>query len=146
MFGFVRTFTRRFFFWPKAMLDNLVMLIGNAVYFKSKWKYPFDPLDTLSLPFKDDNGRILKNIPMMNMAAVLPLGYNAELESQIVEIPYAVSSFLHLTLAPFTSRSFCFFSMNFPKLSICSKIYFGWWNRSLINYFFSLNTSNYQNK
>ncbi|EEB17921.1 serine protease inhibitor, putative [Pediculus humanus corporis] len=70
------------------MLDNVVMILGNAVYFKSKWKYPFDSSDTFPMPFKNDNGKVIANIPMMNVAAVLPLGYNSYLDSQIIEIPY----------------------------------------------------------
>lgn len=73
------------------MLDNLVLLVGNAVYFKSKWRIPFDPLDTISLPFKNEGGEVIDNVPMMNLAGVFPLGYNTEFDFQMVEIPYAVS-------------------------------------------------------
>ncbi|KAK6641801.1 hypothetical protein RUM44_013518 [Polyplax serrata] len=83
-----------------AMLDNLVLLVGNAVYFKSKWRIPFDPLDTISLPFKNEGGEVIDNVPMMNLAGVFPLGYNTEFDFQMVEIPYADNSTSMLIILP----------------------------------------------
>lgn len=70
------------------------MLIGNAVFFKSKWKYPFDPKNTFILPFRNSDGKAIAGVPMMNIEASLPLGYNMNLEAEILEIPYAVSNLL----------------------------------------------------
>ena len=71
-------------------MDNLGFLIGNAVFFKGRWKHPFNISSTSLDQFKDEDDKILNEVAMMTQRTVLPYGYNAKLESQIVEIPYAV--------------------------------------------------------
>lgn len=71
-------------------MDDLSFLIGNAVFFKGRWKYPFNISQTSLDQFKDENDEIKNEVSMMTQRTILPYGYNIKLESQIVEIPYAV--------------------------------------------------------
>lgn len=51
--------------------DNAVLYAINALYFKSDWKYKFDPDDNQSLPFHSEDGTV-KNVAMMSMEQDLP--------------------------------------------------------------------------
>lgn len=81
-------------------MNDLSFLIGNAVFFKGRWKYPFNISLTTLDQFKDENDEIKNEVSMMTQRTILPYGYNAKLESQIVEIPYADDATSMIVILP----------------------------------------------
>ncbi|XP_001365843.1 plasminogen activator inhibitor 2 isoform X2 [Monodelphis domestica] len=68
--------------------DDTKLVLVNAVYFKGKWKTPFQNKAKRPQPFRVTLTE-RKPVQMMYLQAKLHLGYIEELKSQIVEIPYA---------------------------------------------------------
>mgnify|MGYP000341705600 FL=1 len=58
----------------------------NAVYFASAWKVPFDPADTLELPFSTPDGG---QVSVPTMSGVQDLAYARGAGWQAVDLPYA---------------------------------------------------------
>ncbi|XP_024436470.2 plasminogen activator inhibitor 2 isoform X2 [Desmodus rotundus] len=83
---------------PEGSVDSETrMVLVNAVYFKGKWKTPFEKkLDGL-YPFRV-NSTQHKPVQMMYLHETLNIGYIEDLKAQILELPYAgdVSMFLLL--------------------------------------------------
>lgn len=67
--------------------ENTKLLLLNAVYFKLKWKSPFDKQQTKIEKFWYDNSRY-ENIEMMNDVNVYPFIELKELGLKIIELPY----------------------------------------------------------
>ncbi|XP_003121745.2 plasminogen activator inhibitor 2 [Sus scrofa] len=83
---------------PEGSVDaETKMVLVNAVYFKGKWKTPFQKKLNGLYPFRVN---LTKRIPvqMMLLHEKLNIGYLADLKAQILELPYAgdVSMFLLL--------------------------------------------------
>ncbi|XP_068956315.1 plasminogen activator inhibitor 2 isoform X2 [Petaurus breviceps papuanus] len=76
--------------------DTRLVLV-NAVYFKGKWKTPFQNKAKRPQPFRVTLTE-RKPVEMMYLQAKLHIGYIKELKSQILELPYAggVSMFILL--------------------------------------------------
>ncbi|XP_075388982.1 plasminogen activator inhibitor 2 isoform X2 [Tenrec ecaudatus] len=83
---------------PEGSVDEETrMVLLNAIYFKGKWKTPFQKkLDGL-YPFRV-NANERKPVQMMMLHAKLNIGYLEDLKTQILELPYAggISMFLLL--------------------------------------------------
>ncbi|XP_036621217.1 plasminogen activator inhibitor 2 [Trichosurus vulpecula] len=77
-------------------VDTRLVLV-NAVYFKGKWKTPFQSKAKRPQPFRV-NLTERKPVEMMHLQAELHIGYIKELKAQILELPYAgdVSMFVLL--------------------------------------------------
>ncbi|XDA88492.1 hypothetical protein R6Z07M_018134 [Ovis aries] len=73
------------------------MVLVNAVYFKGRWKTPFQKKLKGLYPFRV-NSTQRKSVEMMFLNEKLNIGYIADLKVQILELPYAgdVSMFLLL--------------------------------------------------
>ncbi|AGZ95464.1 serine protease inhibitor-like SPI-2 [Goatpox virus] len=67
--------------------ENTKLLLLNAVYFKLKWRIPFDKQQTKMEKFWYDNSRY-ENIEMMNDVNVYPFIELKELGLKIIELPY----------------------------------------------------------
>ncbi|GAB1297762.1 Serine protease inhibitor A3N [Apodemus speciosus] len=70
-------------------LDNeTCMVLVNYIYFKGKWKMPFDPHDTFESEFYLDEKRSVK-VPMMSIEYLTtPYFRDAELSCSVVELKY----------------------------------------------------------
>ncbi|XP_033613437.1 plasminogen activator inhibitor 2 isoform X1 [Fukomys damarensis] len=83
---------------PEGSVDEATkMVLVNAVYFKGKWKIPFEKkLDGL-YPFRVNRTQSIP-VKMMYLRKKLNIGYIADLKVQILELPYVgdVSMFLLL--------------------------------------------------
>ncbi|KAB0346084.1 hypothetical protein FD755_024269, partial [Muntiacus reevesi] len=83
---------------PEGSVDaDSKMVLVNAVYFKGKWKTPFQKKLKGLYPFRV-NSTQRKSVEMMFLHEKLNIGYIADLKVQILELPYAgeVSMFLLL--------------------------------------------------
>ncbi|KAM4841135.1 plasminogen activator inhibitor 2 [Thomomys bottae] len=83
---------------PKGSVDDETkMVLVNAIYFKGKWKTPFEKKLNGLYPFRVSS---TQNVPvqMMYLREKLNIGYIEDLKVQILELPYAgdVSMFLLL--------------------------------------------------
>lgn len=67
---------------------DTVMVLVNYIYFKGKWKTPFDPRDTLKSMFHLNNTNAVK-VPMMNIEDLItPYFRDEELACTVVELKY----------------------------------------------------------
>ncbi|KAM9224390.1 plasminogen activator inhibitor 2 [Dugong dugon] len=83
---------------PEGSVDRETrMVLVNAVYFKGKWKTPFQKKLNRLYPFCV-NATERKPVQMMYLHERLNIGYIEDLKAQILELPYAgdVSMFLLL--------------------------------------------------
>ncbi|MEJ1283879.1 hypothetical protein NN561_014855 [Cricetulus griseus] len=76
----------------KELISDLdketVMVLVNYIYFKGKWKTPFDPLDTFESEFHLDKKRTVM-VPMMNIEDLTtPYFRDEELSCSVVELKY----------------------------------------------------------
>jgi serpin B len=81
--------------------DNVMFLL-NALYFKGNWKTPFDPEQTISIPFTLASGSQV-NVPMMrlhsNFRRAFQPGFSA------IELPYGDDKFAMTVLLPAESST-----------------------------------------
>ncbi|XP_003474172.2 plasminogen activator inhibitor 2 [Cavia porcellus] len=83
---------------PEGSVDEMTkMVLVNAVYFKGKWKSPFEKKLNKLYPFRVN---LTQQVPvqMMYLRKKLNIGYLQDLKAQILELPYKgdVSMFLLL--------------------------------------------------
>ena len=76
---------------------DVVMYLINALYFKSKWLYPFDKALTKQEDFTKA-GNQNKKVNIMNQTALLP--YYSDNNLQCVELPYGNGAFSMVALLP----------------------------------------------
>ncbi|XP_051006793.1 serine protease inhibitor A3N-like [Acomys russatus] len=68
--------------------DRISMVLVNYIYFKGKWKMPFDPLDTFESDFHLDEKKSVK-VPMMKIEDLTtPYFRDEELSCSVVELKY----------------------------------------------------------
>ncbi|XP_057309933.1 serine protease inhibitor-like isoform X1 [Hydractinia symbiolongicarpus] len=73
--------------FPDGSIDSTTKLVlANAIFFKGKWKIPFEKEHTRKSEFKLEDG---KNIEVDMMWKSDKFDYLAETEFQVVKIPYA---------------------------------------------------------
>ncbi|EHB04711.1 Plasminogen activator inhibitor 2, partial [Heterocephalus glaber] len=83
---------------PEGSVDEATkMVLVNAVYFKGKWKTPFEKRPTRLYPFRVNRTQHIP-VKMMYLRKKLNIGYIEDLKVQILELPYEgdVSMFLLL--------------------------------------------------
>ena len=69
------------------LIEQSVMALANAIYFKGFWKCPFNTLDTRPAPFKVSPGQEV-SVNTMIQTARLRYSVNRRLGCQILELPY----------------------------------------------------------
>tara|TARA_R110000868_G_scaffold411005_1_gene701323 strand:- start:17201 stop:18427 length:1227 start_codon:yes stop_codon:yes gene_type:complete len=82
---------------PEAVLYAI-----NALYFKSDWKFRFDPEDTKALPFNLDDGTV-KQVDMMSMEQDLKYFSNDVFSS--VELPYKNDKYIMTLMLPHSDKT-----------------------------------------
>ncbi|CAG9792459.1 unnamed protein product [Diatraea saccharalis] len=82
-------------------LENLRMVLVDALYFKATWTYQFDPLQTKQGAFYDSLGKHVGTVNLMYQKAPHNLAYPPQIEAQVLEMTYGKSSqFSMLILLP----------------------------------------------
>jgi serpin B len=91
---------------PEGVITALTrMVLANAVYFKSNWRYRFDPKRTTDAKFTRDDGTTA-DVPLMSLAdklnhGVIHVGPRKDLLTvQVVELPYAGNDLSMLVFLP----------------------------------------------
>lgn len=79
-------------FFPDSFSADTKLVLVNAIYFKSPWKYPFEPERTRKAPFYMRPGE-KTIVDMMVIEDKFPYGNLAALNAKIVSIPYKVRPF-----------------------------------------------------
>lgn len=69
-------------------LENLRMIIVDALYFKANWTVPFNPQNTREETFYDHQGKSLGSVNMMRQKAPHSLTDLPEIGAQVLELTY----------------------------------------------------------
>lgn len=86
------------------LLQDLKLLIVDALFFKANWTHPFDPTDTKEDDFYNQQGKSLGRVNMMYHKAAHNVGDSNALGAQILEMTYGKNEeFSMLILLPFES-------------------------------------------
>ena len=72
------------FFPPGALDASTRLVLINALYFKSRWLYPFEPKATTDRPFSDPRRRLTARM----MTRTAPLRHATVRGAALVELPY----------------------------------------------------------
>ncbi|XP_026500067.1 serine protease inhibitor-like [Vanessa tameamea] len=84
------------------LLEDLKLILVDALYFKASWTYPFDPSETRPDAFYDSQGRTIGSVNMMYHKAPHNVGDSELIGAQILEMTYGKSEeFSMLILLPF---------------------------------------------
>ena len=79
-------------------LANVEMILLNAIYFKSKWKYEFNKKDTVKKEFKNSN-KVIVNVDTM-YKEFETIKYYEDEKIQMVELPYEDENLSMILLLP----------------------------------------------
>ncbi|XP_040831501.1 serpin A11 [Ochotona curzoniae] len=82
---------------PEFGQDTLAVLL-NYLFFKAKWKHPFDPYQTRKKESFFVDERTSVHIPMMHQRAMHRFLYDAELACTVLQIEYSGNALLLLIL------------------------------------------------
>ncbi|XP_022129418.2 serine protease inhibitor-like [Pieris rapae] len=83
-------------------LENLRMILVDALYFKASWTYPFDPTQTKEEAFYNWQGKTIGSVNMMYHKAPHNFGDSNQIRAQILEMTYGKKEqFSMLILLPF---------------------------------------------
>uniref|UniRef100_A0A8C2U0E5 Serpin family B member 11 n=1 Tax=Coturnix japonica TaxID=93934 RepID=A0A8C2U0E5_COTJA len=78
---------------------DAILVLANAIYFKASWEHKFEEKNTVQRDFKlHQNER--KPVQMMYQKGTFKLGYIEELETQVLELPYAQKLLSMIILLP----------------------------------------------
>ncbi|XP_016955703.1 serine protease inhibitor 77Ba-like [Drosophila biarmipes] len=69
-------------------LSNAILFLISSIYFKGQWKFPFDKQMTTGLPFFDENGQFIAEVPTMIQESNFPKVRPANLGGTVLELPY----------------------------------------------------------
>nr|XP_004666227.2 serpin B9 [Jaculus jaculus] len=75
------------------------LVLVNAVYFKGRWDEQFDKTCTSEMPFKVNQAE-QRPVQMMCQEATFNIAYVSEVQSQVLELPYAGGALSMLLLLP----------------------------------------------
>lgn len=124
---------------PSHSVDDAVLVLTNALYFKSRWATPFSPAATSDGPFRAENGTT-PTVPLMH--AALRASYSTNSEYQTLVLPYAQNELELVAIMPaagrfddFVSRlnadtiatamtnvSFAQMNLSFPKFKLTHEV------------------------
>ncbi|XP_023935128.1 serine protease inhibitor-like [Bicyclus anynana] len=83
-------------------LENLVVILIDALYFKASWTHPFDTTQTKEETFYNSQGKSIGTVNMMYHKAPHNIGDSTQIGAQILEMTYGKNEqFSMLILVPF---------------------------------------------
>lgn len=87
-------------------LENLRMVLIDALFFKANWTHPFDPTQTKVEPFYNSQGKTIGSVNMMYHKAPHHIGDSDEIGAQVLEMTYGKNEdFAMLVLLPYDGTS-----------------------------------------
>lgn len=81
------------------MIDGLVALLANAVYFRGDWRTPFDPDDTSSGAFRRPDGSTVQ-VPLMENQNIDGARFARTEDFSAADLPYGGSAFSMTVVLP----------------------------------------------
>ncbi|XP_068624140.1 serine protease inhibitor 77Ba-like [Battus philenor] len=82
-------------------LENVVMMIIDALRFKGTWETPFMANATEVMPFVDELGNEIGQVNIMTLTSNFKLKYMDEINATILELPYSDNRFSMLLFVPY---------------------------------------------
>lgn len=83
-------------------LENLRLILVDALFFKANWTHPFDPTQTKEAAFYDYQGKTIGSVNMMYHKAPHNFGDATEIQATVLEMSYGKNEeFSMLILLPF---------------------------------------------
>lgn len=84
------------------ILEDLRMILIDALYFKASWTHPFDPTQTKEETFYNSQGKTIGSVNMMYHKAPHSVGDSVQIGAQVLEMTYGKGEqFSMLILVPF---------------------------------------------
>ncbi|XP_075159655.1 serine protease inhibitor 77Ba-like [Haematobia irritans] len=80
---------------PQDLID-VHMLMISSLYFKGKWKSPFESYNTHLVPFHDEAGNVTGNVEMMMQAGTFNYAQVKSIDSHVLELPYGDSNHISM--------------------------------------------------
>jgi len=85
---------------PNTISANTKLLVLNAIYFKANWKYPFHKFETIRSVKFDVTERSEVEVDMMSKSDDILYQSNAQLQSEIISLPYEDENFQMMVFLP----------------------------------------------
>ncbi|XP_037823486.1 serine protease inhibitor 77Ba-like [Lucilia sericata] len=82
---------------PQDFQDANILMV-SSLYFKGKWKYPFEAKNTRPLPFYDEDGKLLGDVQMMTQMGLFTYVNVKELDAHVLELPYGKENRLSMLI------------------------------------------------
>ncbi|VVC99394.1 unnamed protein product [Leptidea sinapis] len=79
-------------------LANSEMILTSALYFKGKWKVPFNTSSTTQLPFYNSAGKEIGKVNMMYNRYSYPFASIKQFQAKVIEIPYGKENRLSMLI------------------------------------------------
>lgn len=107
------------------MVQDAVLVLTNALYFKGQWSFPFDPKNTSDAPFMLATGEEVLT-PMMRQTA--SLNYTEDEQVQVLELPYgeqaSAAPLSMILFLPKTNEGFAALEAEFSSDYVVQKLLF----------------------
>ncbi|KAI5645801.1 serpin (serine protease inhibitor) domain-containing protein [Phthorimaea operculella] len=101
---------------PAQISPTTELLLTNALYFKSKWKVPFDPRSTRGGCFYLQS--VCRNVAMMELSAELNYAYVDNLRAHALELPYEGNHYSMILLVPEEKEGLAALVRDLPYMSL----------------------------
>lgn len=103
----------------KENLENLRLILVDALFFKANWTHPFDPTQTREDAFYDHQGKSIGTVNMMYHKAPHNFADVTQIEASVIELPYGKNEqFSMLIILPFDGTSIKTVLSNLAKESL----------------------------
>ncbi|XP_005175873.1 serine protease inhibitor 77Ba [Musca domestica] len=80
---------------PQDLIDVQLLMI-STLYFKGKWKFPFETINTHAVPFHDEDGQITGNVQMMSQMGSFTYVFVPGIDSFVLELPYGEANLMSM--------------------------------------------------
>ncbi|XP_073836594.1 serine protease inhibitor 77Ba-like [Musca autumnalis] len=80
---------------PQDLVDAQMLMI-STLYFKGKWKYPFETFNTKPVPFHDEDGQVTGSVQMMSQMGSFTYVFVPGIDSFVLELPYGQANLMSM--------------------------------------------------
>lgn len=107
---------------PGAISEATQLVLVNAVYFSAKWASAFAPEKTSKQEFKQENGQAVM-VDMMLQEGYFNYGFDKDLGTKILELPYSDNQFSMFLFLPRYDKSLIDFEQELCGMGISLEEY-----------------------
>ncbi|XP_014358120.2 serine protease inhibitor 2.1 [Papilio machaon] len=101
-------------------LENVVMMIVDALRFKGTWENPFPVNETQQMPFYDEMNNEIGKVNLMTITDNYNTRFNNEINATVVELPYSDRRFSMLLFVPYSEEKLNNVIDSLKKISVRS--------------------------